>query len=269
MRNLVVLCLVSALGTATVQAQPLQAKPGAAAAKAPAPVAAPETTAAPPPAPAPAPEAPPAATPAPAPAPAAVAPAAPYPAGPGSPPEITGPEAPLPPPPPGYMYMPVPPGYERHKARELELERINTRLYALEAERSHYSIAGPIAMMATGYGTALLFGLVAGSSFAGAEAIQHKDAWDDDYDFNDDGYITKADERAARRTARVSTVVASIGLGVGVGGTVLFAKRMAKRRVYAPEIRDLKLQRRNLVRSLRYGANVGSGQLQLSLSGRF
>lgn len=124
-------------------------------------------------------------------------------------------------------------------------------------------------MMAGGYASALLFGLVAVSSFAAAEAIQHEDDWDRDNDWNDDGVITKSDERDARTSARVATVLSAVGLGVGVGGTVWFSKRMAKRRVGAPELHDLKLQRRQLLRGLRYSANGGPDGMRLTLSGRF
>jgi len=167
------------------------------------------------------------------------------------------------------MYAPAPPGYERRHAREAELERINARIYALTAERNQHRIGGPIAMMAGGYGSALLFGLIAVSSFAAAEAIQHEDAWDRDNDWNDDGVITKSDERDARTSARVATALAAVGLGVGIGGTVWFSKRMAKRRVGAPELHDLKLQRRQILRGLRYSANGGPDSMQFTLRGRF
>ncbi len=124
-------------------------------------------------------------------------------------------------------------------------------------------------MMAGGYGSALLFGLVAVASFGSAEAIQDDRRPDPANDWNDDGIITKSDERDARTSARVTTVLAAVGLGVGVGGTVWFSKRMAKRRVSSPELHDLKVQRRQLIRGLRYSVNGGPDSMQLALSGRF
>ncbi len=131
-------------------------------------------------------------------------------------------------------------------------------------------------MMATGYGTALLFGMVALINYSQAESIDDRDNWsDDDWgydsgdDWNGDGLIDGRDERNARSAARTTVGIAAVGLALGVGGTVFLAKRIAKRRVYSPEIRELRERRRRLLYGLHYGANLGPGQMRLSLGGSF
>jgi len=205
---------------------------------------------------------------------ASAAPAAPAvnPEAPTAPAALASPSPAPAPAPPAYVYSPLPPRVPATPRDRVELERVNERLYALQRERSQYGIGGPIAMTAAGYGSFLLFSLVALTSLGVAEAIESDDVRRrdfDDFDSNDDGTLDSRDERDARRVARGSAVFAAAGLGVGIGGTVFLVKRIAKRRVYAPEIRDLRLRRRELMRSVRYGANVGPGGLQLSLSGRF
>lgn len=182
--------------------------------------------------------------------------------------------APLPP--PGYAYESAPPGtyptFDPARRNQIygELNLVDERLRELQLERSRVSLGGPIAMLATGYGIALVSAAVALASFATAEAIENDDWWDrDEADWNDDGWIDEDDERAARNTARVFTGLAAVGLGVGIGGTVLLSKRLAERRVHAPEIHDLKERRRDLRRELRYGANLAPDSATVSVSGRF
>lgn len=232
-------------------------------------------------APAPAASPPPQAAPLPPPAPAAPAPpAASEPQGyPTAPPPQS---APLPPPPEGYQYQyatphgpAYPAAYPEHRAAvQSELNEVDTRLRELSAERKQVSLVAPIALMGAGFGTALVSGVIALTGFAVAEGIENDDWWDRDYDrddvdWNDDGRINGSDERAARNTARVFTGFAIVGIGVGIGGSVLLSKRLKERRVNGPEIHDLKERRRDLKRELRYGASVMPDHAALSVSGRF
>lgn len=173
---------------------------------------------------------------------------------------------------PPTAYAPLPPRLPPVPGNRTELDAVNQRLYVLQRERSQYGIGGPIAMTAVGYGGALLFSLVAVTGLATAEAIENNDVDRDDFedfDSNDDGRLDERDERDARRVARVAAGFAAVSLGLGIGGTVLLVKRLAKRREHAPEIRDLRERRRELLRSVSYGANLGPSELTLSLSGRF
>ena len=189
--------------------------------------------------------------------------------------QVAAPAA-LPPPPPGYVYArvadapPLPPVAERREQIYGELQRVDGRLRELGAQRHKVSLGGPIAMMAIGYGATLVSSLVALASLGTAEAIEHEDWWDEnDADFNDDGTINHRDERAARNTARAFAGVAVMSLGLGIGGTVWFSKRMSERRTNAPEIHDLKERRRDLRRELRYGAMIAPDHAQLTLRTQF
>jgi hypothetical protein len=205
-------------------------------------------------------------------APAVMAPAVAS-AGPGQ--VITAPTT-LPPPPPGYVYAqvvgapPAPAAAERREQIYGELQRVDGRLRELGAQRHKVGIGGPIALMASGYGVALVSGLVALVSLATAETIEHQDWWDEDHaDFNNDGTVNHHDERAARNTARAFTGLAVVGLGMGIGGTVWFSKRMSERRAHGPEIHSLKERRRDLRRELRYGAMIAPDHAELTLRTRF
>jgi hypothetical protein len=188
---------------------------------------------------------------------------------------ITAPTT-LPPPPPGYVYAqvvgapPLPAPTERREQIYGELQRVDGRLRELGAERHRVGLGGPIALMAGGYGVALVSGLVALVSLATAETIEHQDWWDEnDADFNNDGTVNHHDERAARNTARAFTGLAVVGLGMGIGGTVWFSKRMSERRAHSPEIHDLKERRRDLRRELRYGAMIAPDHAELTLRTKF
>jgi hypothetical protein len=151
-----------------------------------------------------------------------------------------------------------------------ELERVDDRLKVLGAERHKVSIAGPIVLMATGYGVALISSFVALASWATAESIEHDDYWDYDHaDFNNDGRINHHDEHGARNTARVFTGLAAVGLGMGIGGSMWFGKRMSERRRHAPEIHELKERRHDLRRELQYGAMLAPDRAQLTLRTQF
>jgi hypothetical protein len=258
MRAILSLGLTFTLVASLAQAQ---AAPAASAPPVPpAPAAAPVT----PPAPA---AVPPPAEPAPAVAPAPTPAAPPVEAAPPPPPAY-----PVAPPPPGYVYAPAPGAVDPQRvAAATELQGIDSRLDLLQSERAQHSIGGPIAMMTAGYASALFCTVVALASFATAEDIADGNyrSWDSDYDLNDDDRVNGQDERQARNMGRVFTAFTAVGLGFGIGGTVLLAKRSHKRNEHKAEIVTLKQRRRELIRSLRYGANVGSDQLNLAVTGRF
>jgi hypothetical protein len=156
-----------------------------------------------------------------------------------------------------------------------ELQQVDARLDQLQHERAQLPIVGPVVMLAVGYGTAAVSSIVAIAMFAGAEEIEdgsylHDGDWDDDdLDVDNDGRIDGDDERSLRNTARVFTAFAGVGLGFGIAGSVLLAKRNQKRNVHKGEITELKQRRRELVRSLRYGAQLNADRLDLSVAGRF
>lgn len=64
--------------------------------------------------------------------------------------------------------------------------------------------------------------------------------------------------------------LSAVGLGVGIGGSLWLRQRLRQRGVYKPEVRSLKLRRKELLRDLRYSAGVdASGSPRLSIRGRF
>jgi hypothetical protein len=182
--------------------------------------------------------------------------------------------------PPGYGYgygaPPAPgtnpylePSYAARRGMLFsQLDQVDGRLHELKSERP--GLGGPIAMMAVGYGVALFSGVVAAASFGVAEAIEHDTFHpNDDVDINDDGSVDGSDERAARNTARVFTGFAVIGLGVGIGGTAMLAKRSHQRKENGPEIKDLKRRRQEIKRELKYDASVTPQAAQVTVRGRF
>lgn len=154
----------------------------------------------------------------------------------------------------------------------MQLSHVSAKLEYLKAERAQHRIGGPVAMMAAGFGTALVSGLVAFSILESAVRIDDigtstrpRDVRR--YDFTDNGVVNSRDEDQARAAARAFGVVSGLGLGVGILGSVFFARRSALRNQHKAEIAGLKQQKRDLIRALRYQA--GPGQFQLRLSGSF
>jgi hypothetical protein len=181
----------------------------------------------------------------------------------------------LPPPPPGYVYMATPSvSDERRAADANELQQIESRLTVLKHERARHGIAGPIALMAGGYAIALGCSLFALGAFGNAEEIERLriSTRRDDvrrYDFNNDDLVNHEDEDIARRTSRVMGALSVVGAGVGLFGTLFFQRRNAKRNEHKEEITALKNRRRELMRTLRYSANVGAGSLGIGFTGTF
>jgi hypothetical protein len=216
------------------------------------------------PPPAPAPQG--AAQPAPAPiVPAQPAPAAPY----GAPPAQAYPYAQ-----PAYPYYPPPADTAERRAVLGELANVDAQIASVQAARNRHGLGGPITMMATGFGSSIVFSIVSLVQWSIAEDIQQQTFFSseydyDDYDLNDDGVINGEDEDRARRGARTVGVLSILGLGVGVGGSVFLAKRLAARRKFDPELEGLRARRIQLLRHLQYGGMLGRGGMQLSLSGKF
>lgn len=181
-------------------------------------------------------------------------------------------------PPPASPLYAAPTELPSERSQELttQLQAVDDRLFTIERGRREPRIAGPIVMMASGYGVAFVSGLVALASFTSAEDIEHGNYgtysnhhhWRS-YDINDDGVVDHRDERQYRRIARGLSALSLVSLGVGIGGTVLFTNRMQERRREPPELRALRKQRRELLRQLEYGANLTRGGTQLSLKVRF
>jgi hypothetical protein len=192
----------------------------------------------------------------------------PPPAAAGYPPAATG----YPAPPAGYYPQPLDPA--RQGAVLSELANIDARVAAVRAERSRHGLGGPITMMASGYATALIFSIVGVVHWGIAEDIQKGRYVDadysfDEYDLNGDHKIDHEDEERARRGARTFAAIGFMGLGVGIGGSVFLARRLAARRRYDPELQSLRGRRLELLRQLQYGGALGQGSMQLTLKGRF
>jgi hypothetical protein len=69
--------------------------------------------------------------------------------------------------------------------------------------------------------------------------------------------------------ARTFGAISALGAGLGIAGTVLLLKRLSKRRVFAPELRELGVRRGQLLQQLRYGGSYSQNGMQLSIGGRF
>jgi hypothetical protein len=176
-------------------------------------------------------------------------------------------------PPPAYVYPP-PVDLAERRAVLGELANVDARIAGVQAARARYGLGGPITMIATGYGSALIFSIVALVQRNIADDIDQQSFFDseydyDDYDLNNDGVINGEDEDRARRGARTLGVLSLLGVGVGIGGNVLLARRMAARRKFDPELEGLRARRLQLLRHLQYGGALGSGGMQLNLTGRF
>jgi hypothetical protein len=176
-------------------------------------------------------------------------------------------------PPPAYAYPP-PVDFAERRAVLGELANVDAQIANVQAARARHGLGGPITMIATGYGSALIFSIVALVQHTIAEDIQQQRFFDseyeyDDYDLNNDGVINQEDEDRARRGARTLGALSLVGLGVGIVGNVFLARRMAARRKFNPELETLRARRLQLLRHLQYGGALGASGMQLSLSARF
>lgn len=200
-------------------------------------------------------------------------------------------EAPLPYAPPTAPYaqplvpQPVPPpGYGQPRLQDprqlaaisAELAVVDAQLAELQHARAQHGIAGPITMMAAGYGLGGLFGLVGLIQWSSAEEIESGDIlaydgvdYESNYDLNNDGVVDERDEHRARRGARIMGGLSLIGVGVGVAGTILLVRRLAKRRELKPDVERLRGRRLELFRALQYGGGFSQNGLQLTLGGVF
>lgn len=161
-----------------------------------------------------------------------------------------------------------------HEALYLELARVSGDLEMLQAERAQHRVGGPIALMAAGLGVGLVTGLLAFSALETATRIDgigtsrsYRDVRR--YDLNNSGVVNWRDEQDARTVARTLGIASCLSLGVGIAGSVLFARRKAKRDEHKAEIAGLKQRKRTLMRAIRYDAHAIPGRLELGLSGSF
>jgi hypothetical protein len=174
------------------------------------------------------------------------------------------------------MYVPAPivtaqpADAARREFLYAELSQVEARLTALQRERK--GIGGPITQMIIGYGATLIFSSVALGCFGSAQDIKHHHYYRSDgrdLDFNDSGVVNHKDELALRRTAYAFTGLASVGLLLGVSGTLRLARNVAQRKSIKVERKGLLDRRAELRRQLDYGASVAPGQFQLGVQGRF
>jgi hypothetical protein len=155
---------------------------------------------------------------------------------------------------------------------KVRISEIETRMEAIDQRRSDGNIAGPIAMLTAGYTTGIAALGVSLAGFAMAEQVEKRDADDEGgkgLDVNNDGNVDGDDEATFRRVARGMGVASAIGMGIGIAGNVILAKRLKERRQYDPELRELKRQRRDLRRQLDYAVNASPTTMGLALTGRF
>lgn len=153
-----------------------------------------------------------------------------------------------------------------------ELAGVETQLEMVDQQRHDGSIAGPVAMLASGYTTGIIALGVSLASFAMAEQVQKRDPNDQSggrLDINNDGSVDGDDEATYRRVARGLGIASAVGFAVGIAGNVILAKRMRERREHDPEIRQLQRRRRELRRELDYGGSASATGLSLSLGARF
>jgi hypothetical protein len=126
----------------------------------------------------------------------------------------------------------------------------------LRYERRDEPLAGPVAMMTSGYVTAAVAATVAFSAWITAMEIARSDeskSWRDRLDLNHDGSVDGRDEGRSRAMARGFATVGAIGLGMGVAGTWLLVKRLNAER------------ERTDARRLSFGASASSRGFTLSL----
>jgi hypothetical protein len=217
-----------------------------------------------------------------------VAPPAPPGAFPQSATAAATPVEPPPPPPPvagtypygyGYGYSAPPPADPRREKTLSELRQVDLRIASVKKEQRQHSLVGPVAMTGSGYLVAAAFGLAAVLEWAIAEDIRDDDCgyrynratrdYEDRCDVNNNGVVTKADEHDARVMARTFGAISAAGAGLGIAGTVLLMRQLAKRREYSPELYELGTRRGQLLQQLRYGGGYSSNGLTLSVSGKF
>jgi hypothetical protein len=186
-----------------------------------------------------------------------------------------------PPPPPGYAY-PRPQDPAQRAATITELTSVDAQMATVQRERSNHRIGGPIAMMGIGYGLGALFGTIGLIQWSIADDIDHGDFdyynrndssyyydSDSNLDLNNDGVINGKDEHRARRTARIMGGLSLVSTGVGIAGTILLVRKLAKRRESAPELERLRTRKLELLRNLQYGGGLSQNGLQLTLGGTF
>lgn len=176
----------------------------------------------------------------------------------------------------GYGYAP-PPDPSRLRALS-ELQSLDVRIALLKQNQKQHGIVGPTIMTAVGYSLTLVFGAIAFADLAVANNIAdghcgYDDRYDYDYDascdVNDDGFVDADDEDTARTLARTFGALSVVGAGLGITGTVLLVRRLAKRREFAPELRELGVRRGQLLQQLRYGGGYSRNGIQLTLSAQF
>ncbi|HEX6245741.1 MAG TPA: hypothetical protein VFZ61_32680 [Polyangiales bacterium] len=157
-----------------------------------------------------------------------------------------------------------------------ELQALDLRIAQLKQSQKQHGIAGPIVMTASGYSFTVVLSALALVNLAIASDIDKGHCGEDepyDYDsacdFNGDGDVDQHDEDDARRLARIFGGVSLVGAGLGIAGTVLLVRRLAKRRQFTPELHELGARRGQLLQQLRYGGGFSANAFQLSVSGRF
>jgi hypothetical protein len=157
-----------------------------------------------------------------------------------------------------------------------ELQHLDLRIAQLKQSQKQHGIVGPAILTAVGYTVTLVFGAIALADWAIAENFDDGLCgqgelydYDPSCDVNNDGYVNPEDEDAARTLARTLGALSVVGTGVGIAGTVLLVRRLAKRREFKPELKDLGARRGQLLQQLRYGGVYSARGVQLTVSARF
>jgi hypothetical protein len=81
---------------------------------------------------------------------------------------------------PAYPYPPPVDPAQRNAVLG-ELANVDAQIASVQAARARFGLGGPIAMMATGYGTALVFSIVSLVQWSIAEDIEHQRFFDSEW----------------------------------------------------------------------------------------
>jgi hypothetical protein len=159
------------------------------------------------------------------------------------------------------------PRADRQQRLSLELANIDARLATLERERADSSLALPVTLVSAGFGSALALTIVA-LDFSGKASEYSPPAHPNDPN-PPPSKISASERDRDQRVAWTTGACAVVGFGIGLWGTFMLKRRRAQRRIEGAERGILEQRREQILRNLRYGAELGGGHYGLSVAGTF